>query len=191
MKSEFFFTIAIMICLVGAFIIGRGVRPQSDDRVVQGKSWTRDTVFVHDTLRDTIGPAEFRVTKKPAPVPAFIQPIPGLVALGTDTQPTGPAAPDTTVRTPADSDVCYSFEKENDRGMHAYVEMCSKYLPPIRPLDLHGVVDVFCGSDTVSVPARVDTVFKRMDANPSPIKGWHLGIAGIAAGILAGVLISK
>lgn len=187
--------IGVLAIAIGAFVLGVG-RGSMSSSVVHGKESHIDTVVVHDTLHDTISGADIKVTRRPSLMKKHL----AMAALQTvDTLPGAQllsAAPDSVDSnavadsgTPPDSDICYSFMSDKG-GRHAYVEMCSRFFPPQKPWDLHGAVDMYCGKDTVRIPARIDTTLKFMEKK-EPIKKWLYAGGGAAVVIILRLLIGK
>jgi len=139
-----------------------------------------DTIIVHDTLRAVIPGKAIAVQK--VPVPATAQ-------TATDT-PRIDSAAAPSKDTAQDSIVCYSFSQAYASGVFVQAEMCSRFFPPVRPLDLVGTIDFRPGNDTVKTVWRVDTIPKIAYKRPF-IPTWQAITLGVVGGVLVGWLALK
>jgi hypothetical protein len=167
--------LALILAATCVFLIAKNHNPHPP--VIPGVTVRVDTVIVHDTIETVKTVTDFVVKRKPLP-PAAIE----IAKIDSGLPP-----PQSTA---VDSTTCYSYSQEYANGAYAQAEMCSRYFPTVRPWDLSGTIKYCPGIDTMKTFWRVDTV-PRIMYKPPIIPTWQAVTLGIAAGVLAGILVKK
>jgi hypothetical protein len=171
--KQFYLSIIIIAILVGVFFAGRSsVAPPS---VSVGKTVITDTVIMHDTIVTQTNREQIRVVKRVLPVDTVI-----IARLDSVAQATGD-----TVR-PEDTAVCYTIAQQYASGASANAELCSRFFPSTKPVDLQGTITYKPANDTNKIFTRIDTM---QIIKKSGGKGWYAFGLGVAAGIAGAVLI--
>ena len=141
---------------------------KGDGPIIPGKIVTVDSVIIHDTVVVEKRVDQFRVTTR-----VIHDTVPG--AGGKDT---------TRVKN------CYSFDEIFKSGAYVSAEMCSRTFPALRPADLTGKITYLPPPESLKIETRIDTV-PRIVYRPPVIPTWQAVTLGIAAGVLAGILVKK
>jgi hypothetical protein len=175
-KAGWIVALILFVACVHLYTRQQAQRPQ----VTPGVVIQKDTVIVHDTLRSIISGNDIAIRKVPAPV----------VAQTAADTPRIDSAGAPSNDTAQDSAVCYSFSQAYASGAFVQAEMCSRFFPPVRPLDLAGTIDFRPGNDTVKSFWRVDTIPKIEYKRPV-IPTWQAVTLGLVGGVLVGWLALK
>ena len=142
-------------------------------KVVTGVTVRIDTVIKHDTIQTTKRGSDFAVRVIPAP-PIAVDTI----------------KKDSVGNLRKDSMVCYSDSQTYASGASVHAEMCSRFFPKIKPLDLTGSITFHPGNDSMKIFSRVDTIPKII-YKPPIIPTWQAVTLGVVGGVLFGWLALK
>jgi hypothetical protein len=155
--------LVVLACVI--FLPKKGEGP-----IIAGKTVTMDTVIFHDTIFVERGPGQIQVIKK-----IIHDTVAGIAAAGTVS---------------ADTVKCYSLDEQYPGGAYIKAEICSREFPELRPMDLQGNIAYLPPAESLKIETRVDTV-PRIIYKPPIVPTWQAVTLGIAAGVLAGMLVKK
>jgi hypothetical protein len=162
-KSGWIWFIAL---LVGVIIFWPKTAPAP--AVITGKTVVRDTLVVHDTVRVAKSKSEIGVSR--------------IVVHDTIQTHADP--------TKTDSATSYSVEQHFERGAYVRASLSSKEFQVDPPADLKGFITYLPPIDSIKIISRTDTIPKFV-FKPPAIPTWQAVTLGIAAGVLAGLLVKK
>jgi len=154
----------ILALVLAAFCVFLYLRkPGPSSSVIPGVTVRTDSVIVHDTIKTEI-----------------MVPVIKKIIIHDTLQPT----------INVDSTVSYSIDQHYPRNAYVRAEMLSKEFPAERPKDFKGLITYVPPIDSIRIETRTDTTPKII-FKPPVIPTWQAVTLGLAAGVLATLVVKK